>query len=91
MSAEPILELGPVTTAPKLRVITFTEPLLTLPGGALIEEEFVSDLGPAPGSRLGWTEEDLDPTPVPRGCPQCWLRSKGRKEKCHTCPDRIKP
>jgi hypothetical protein len=34
----------------------------------------------------GATDEDLDPTPVPRGCPSCW-RTYSRGELCIRCPD----
>lgn len=36
----------------------------------------------------GATDEDLDPTPVPQGCPSCWRTSLyGGGELCIRCPD----
>lgn len=43
-----------------------------------LEREF----GLSFGSMTGITDEDLDPTPVPRGCPGCWKRGP----RCTRCP-----
>lgn len=42
------------------------------------------------GVTVGWSlaTEDYDTTPVPVGCPDCWLRGGGR---CMACPDKGKP
>ena len=39
-------------------------------------------------ARTGWTDEDMDPTPVPTGCPGCWQRSGTACEECPSKPTR---
>lgn len=66
-----------------------------LPGGSWIEEDNLPDLatlGPRrnSGQAAPAMLEDLDPTPIPAGCPSCWLTAgPSRKgERCLSCPDR---
>jgi hypothetical protein len=47
-------------------------------------QEYQWDLG-LPLSRSSEATEDHDTTPVPQGCPRCFLRDQG--EICTNCPD----
>lgn len=40
--------------------------------------------GGVPLSRWNFADEDYDTTPVPQGCPNCWMRGGN---VCLTCPD----
>lgn len=53
--------------------------------GALIAECDLPDLSTF---AIGVMDEDLDPTPVPAGCHQCWLTAppKALGESCKGCP-----
>jgi len=42
--------------------------------------------GCLPISVCGFVLEDLDPTPLPQGCPECW-KSPGNGWVCDRCPD----
>jgi hypothetical protein len=47
--------------------------------------------GGVPLTRYSAADEDYDPTPVPKGCPSCFLSrtdSGGHSEVCLACPDR---
>jgi hypothetical protein len=48
---------------------------------------------PLTGSLFGFTEEDLDATPVPSGCHDCYLSAGGglRGMRCDRCPSKGQP
>lgn len=51
------------------------------------EQRFEYELeGVLPILPRGVVMEDLDPTPVPTGCPECWRRCPG-SAACDECPD----
>jgi hypothetical protein len=52
--------------------------------GLQSRQEYQWDLG-VPLSRSSEATEDHDTTPVPQGCPRCFLRDRG--EICTNCPD----
>jgi hypothetical protein len=61
--------------------------LVAMPGEERISYELE---GALPMTLLaGASDEDLDPTPVPRGCPSCWRTGYKRMggEICIRCPD----
>lgn len=47
---------------------------------------------PLTGSLFGFTDEDLDISPVPRGCHDCYLTAVGSSgTRCTSCPSKGQP